>query len=403
MSKKKMYWLLSFILFTFTLLAVVIVYEVNEYKKGTVNVFDDDNNLIDPDLNGEESKDELNTDTIDSSDNEEIKNEDLNDDDSDINQDITKDEENKEITMVFTGDIYLSNYVTSAYDKEGIDGIVSKEVLDELSNADVTMVNQEFAFSNRGTAAPDKQFTFRLSPAYISTFLEMGIDIATLANNHTLDFGRDALLDSITTLRENNIAYVGAGEDITRARETKYMDVKGKNIAFLAASRVIPVTDWNATSSNPGLFTTYDPTALIEEIKIAKVKSDFIVVYVHWGLERKSHPEEYQRKLAQQYINAGADIVVGSHPHVLQGVEYYNGKPIIYSLGNFIFNNNIEQTAILKVVLTEDNEVKVYLLPCKAVNAKTSFMDKSLYDSFYSYMENISFGVTFYEGEAIIN
>lgn len=393
MSKKKMYWMLSFVIFTFTLLAVVIVYEVNEYKNRTVNVMDENNNLIDSDSDGEEIEDEFNTD-------EEFTNEDSNIN-PDETPDVTEDEEDKEITMVFTGDIYLSNYVTSAYDKEGIDGIVSKELLDELSNADVTMANQEFAFSNRGTAAPDKQFTFRLSPTYISTFLDMGIDIATLANNHTLDFGRDALLDSIDTLRENNIAYVGAGEDITRARETKYMDVKGKNIAFLAASRVIPVTEWNATSTSPGLFTTYDPTALIEEIKSAKDKSDFIVVYVHWGLERKSHPEEYQRKLAQQYIDAGADIVIGSHPHVLQGVEYYNGKPIIYSLGNFIFNNNIEQTAILKVVLTKDNEVKVYLLPCKAVNAKTSFMDKSLYDSFYTYMEDISYGVSFHEGEAI--
>lgn len=396
--------MLSFIIFTFALLAIVIVYEVNEYTNDAIKVSDEDNDLIGSDLNKEETKDNLNTDPTDSSENDnELGNEDsmTNEDNVGLNEDDL--EEDQEISMVFTGDIYLSKYVTSAYDKEGIGGILSKELHEELSSADITMVNQEFPFSNRGSAAKDKQYTFRLSPTYIKSFLDMGIDIVTLANNHTLDFGVDALLDSLTTLKDNNIAYVGAGEDITHARETKYMDVKGKNIAFLAASRVIPVTTWNATSSSPGLFTTYDPTGLIEEIKGAKDKSDFIVVYVHWGIERNNRPEEYQRTLAKQYIDAGADLVIGSHPHVLQGIEYYNGKPIIYSLGNFIFNNNIDKTALLKVVITEDNEVKLFLLPCKATNAKTYFIDKSLYHNFYTYMEEISYGVTFKDGEVISN
>lgn len=402
MSKKKMYGMLSFIIFTFALLAIVIVYEVNEHTKDTVEVFNENNHLIGSDLDKEETKDNLNTDFTDSGENkDELDNEDPigKDDDENVNEGDL--EEDQEISMVFTGDIYLSKHVTSAYDKEGIEGVLSQELLEELRSADITMVNQEFAFSNRGSAMEDKQYTFRLSPYYISSFLDMGIDIATLANNHTLDFGKDALLDSLTTLRDNNITYVGAGVDITNARETKYMDVKGKNIAFLAASRVIPVADWNATNTSPGLFTTYDPTGLIEEIKIAKEKSDFIVVYVHWGIERNNHPEEYQRLLAKQYIDAGADLIIGSHPHVLQGIEYYNGKPIIYSLGNFIFNNSIDRTALLKVVLSKENEAKVFLLPCKATNAKTNFIDNSLNHSFYTYMEEISYDVNFKEGEAI--
>ena len=404
MSRKKMYGMLAFIIFTFSLLAIVIVYEVNQYNNRTVDVVSENNDVVGTDLEESDTDHNLNTEPSDNENDEELSNDDVDhnvDDNDDVIQD--NDNEDKDITMVFTGDIYLSKYVTSAYDKEGIEGVLSKELLEELNSADITMANQEFPFSNRGSAADKKQFTFRLPPTYISTFLDMGIDIVTLANNHTLDYGRDSLLDSLDTLRKGNITYVGAGEDITSARETKYMEVKGKNIAFLGASRVIPVPDWNATSTSPGLFTTYDPTGLIEEIKMAKEKSDLIVVYVHWGLERKNYPEKYQRQLAQQYIDAGADLVIGSHPHVLQGIEYYNGKPIVYSLGNFIFNNSIERTAILKVVLTKDNDVKLFLLPCKATNAKTYFIDNSLYYNFYTYMEEISYDVTFKEGEVISN
>ena len=91
----------------------------------------------------------------------------------------------------------------------------------------------------------------------------------------------------------------------------------------------------------PGYSTTYDPSILLNEIKAAQGQCDYLVVYVHGGIERNTQPEEYQRTLARQYIDAGADLVVGSHPHVLQGIEYYKGKPILYSLGNFVFGSVI--------------------------------------------------------------
>ena len=97
------------------------------------------------------------------------------------------------------------------------------------------------------------------------------------------------------------------------------------------------------------MLTTYDPKILVDEIKKLRSQCDYLVVYVHWGIERKETPEDYQRSLGKQYIDAGADIVIGSHPHVLQGVEYYKGKPVVYSLGNFIFGSSIPKTALLKV------------------------------------------------------
>ena len=109
---------------------------------------------------------------------------------------------------------------------------------------------------------------------------------------------------------------------------------------------MIPEASWNASRYNSGVFTTYDASQLVEEIKKAKESCDFVAVLVHWGIERNTLPEDYQKTLARQYIDAGADAVIGSHPHVLQGIEYYQGKPIFYSLGNFIFGNGSYESIV---------------------------------------------------------
>lgn len=392
MSKKKMYGLLSFIAFTFLVLTAVLVVEFG-------GLFD--NNGKEPDIvqseeDGEGIKEEVREEEIDT--------EEVGGNIEDDNEEGTKEEpepDKEPLVMVFTGDIYLSDYVTNAYDRDGVDGILSKDLKEELTGADIAMANQEFTFSTRGVKAPDKQFTFRVNPKYVSAFSDMGLDIVTLANNHSLDFGREALKDSFENLKEQNILYSGAGNNRAEAKETKYIEAKGKTIAILSASRVIPVPEWNATATSAGLFTTYDPTELIEEIKIAREKSDYVVVYVHWGIERDVYPKEYQRTMGKQYIDAGADLVVGSHPHVLQGIEYYNGKPIVYSLGNFMFYSNIEQTAILKLTLDKDNKGILSLLPCRAKDGRTYLVDESEREAFYTYMESISYDVTFSQGIAV--
>lgn len=300
----------------------------------------------------------------------------------------------KDPVLVFAGDVLLSNHVTNAYDKAGgIGGMVDAGYLEDMKHADIFMVNQEFPFSSRGVAAEDKQYTFRLPPERRNILQEMGIDIVTLANNHTLDFGREALLDTGKTLDEAGILYVGAGENLERAKKLEVMEVQGKKIGFLAASRVIPESGWNANSYTPGLLTTYDPAALVEEIKKARAVCDYVVVYVHWGIERAERPEEYQRTLGKQYIDAGADMVIGSHPHVLQGLEYYNGKPIVYSLGNFVFGSSIPKTMLLRVDLKAEG-LKLTLLPGTSGGGYTrKLQEEAGLLEFYRYMESISYGV----------
>lgn len=318
----------------------------------------------------------------------------------------SKPPENPLVHLLFAGDILLSNHVTTAYDnKKSIDGVLDSGFQEEISQSDIFMANQEFPFSDRGTAAPDKQFTFRLPPSRVSMMNEIGVDIVTIANNHTLDYGTDALLDTCTVLDEAGIRYVGAGPNMERAKQLQTMEVKGKTIGFLAASRVYPDPGWVAGSQKPGMVSGYDPTILLEEIKKARPLCDYLVVYVHWGIERDEKPQQYQRTLGRQIIDAGADIVIGSHPHVLQGFEYYKEKPICYSLGNYIFGSSIPKTALLRAdVDFNEGSTTLSLIPgtSKAGYTRT-ITEAGEKSNFYQYIQGISFGVTVDENGVLHN
>lgn len=293
-------------------------------------------------------------------------------------------------TLAFTGDILLDERVMPGYDAQGISALLDGPMLEVLTGADITMVNQEFPFSTRGTKAPDKQYTFRVNPKYVKAFQEMGADIVSLANNHALDFGREALSDTFATLEEAGIRYAGAGETKERAKQLQTMEVNGKTFGFLAASRVIPVVDWNVDNLQPGLFCTYDQTQLVEEIQKARETCDFVTVFVHWGKEKTTILEQHQTQLAHAYIDAGADLVIGSHPHILQGIEYYQGKPIFYSLGNFIFGRANEETAAVQVAVDSAGEAVCRIVAATASNAQTRVLEGDAAQKLYDRLEKLS-------------
>ena len=195
--------------------------------------------------------------------------------------------------------------------------MVAPELLEELQAADILMVNNEFPFSDRGTPMADKQFTFRCSPGYVKALNEMGVDIVSLANNHTLDYGRDALSDTFTTLDGAGILYAGAGETKERAYELQIIEKNGKKFGFLAASRVVPESNWKVEERTPGMLTAYDDTKLVQLIKEARSGCDFLAVYIHWGVEYDAYPQDYQTKIATDCFNAGADLILGAHTHCL--------------------------------------------------------------------------------------
>lgn len=293
-------------------------------------------------------------------------------------------------TILFTGDVLFANAFKAGYDANGIEGVVSAELLQELRDADILMVNNEFPFSDQGTPMADKQFTFQCSPSYVSALNEMGVDVVSLANNHTLDYGKEALIDTFHTLDGAGILYGGAGETVERAEAVQTIEINGKTYGFLAVSRVVPTADWKVENSVPGIFSCYDDTRLVELVAEAKEYCDFLAVYPHWGVEYEAYPESYQTQIAERCIEAGADVIVGSHTHCLQGVSYIDGKPVFYSLGNFVFGQNIDRSAILKVTIDASGNVSYQYIPVYAAGGVTYMATGDRATQICQYLDGIS-------------
>ena len=270
--------------------------------------------------------------------------------------------------------------------------IRDKNMLSHMQDADLFIFNEEFPFSLQGEAMEDKQFTFRADPKYVKIFQDLGADIVTVANNHSLDFGRDAFCDTLATLDQAGITRIGGGYNDAEASAPATRTINGQTFAIFGATRVSPSWDWYATDNQAGIFQTYDPARLNAAIKEAHQTCDHVIVFVHWGIERNETPEDYQRSLAKGYIDAGADLVVGCHPHVLQGFEYYNGVPIIYSLGNYLFGNRDGQTVLLETTFSDENPPSVKLIPCQRSGGVLKEIQNP--SGLYQKLTNLSFDVT---------
>lgn len=299
-------------------------------------------------------------------------------------------------TLVFAGDVLFTDSHISRYQKgdDSINRLLDSSLLRELKNADYAMVNEEFPFGSGGVKAKDKQFTFQVAPSHVKMLEDMGVDGVTLANNHILDYGKDSLLETLTTLDRAGIAHCGAGKDIDLAKEPILFSKNGTSFAIVAATRVIPEVSWNAGKNKPGVFTAYDSNPMVSQIQSLKAKNDVVIVFVHWGIERATTPEKYQRLMARQYIDAGADVVIGSHPHVLQGMEIYKGKPIAYSLGNFMFNTRAYDTGLFKLTVDPKGEIGMRMIPCRSVQGKVSIQPKKDWASYIAALQKISYHCT---------
>ena len=281
----------------------------------------------------------------------------------------------------FVGDVSLADnwHIMPEYEKRGkkIYGILSEEIVDILNDSNFLVVNSEFTVSNRGTPIKGKSFTFRAKPENLSVYHEMGVDLALLANNHSYDFGSDAFSDMLGYFKEYNIPFIGAGNNLEEASQSYDVVINGYKFAFLNCTRAEKnILTPGATESDNGVFRCYDTANMINAIKTAKNNSDFVIANVHFGKEGYHDLEEVQVKSAKEYIDAGADMVVGHHAHVLQGVEMYNKKPIIYNLGNFIFNSKTLDTAIYEVRIDSDGNMEYYMIPCIQSEEYTSLANE---------------------------
>lgn len=262
------------------------------------------------------------------------------------------------VTLMFGGDVTLTDAYT---DSVGSDRQWAFSAMGEARQVDVAMVNLEAPFTTSTTPLPDKQFNFKAEPENVQVLKNGGIDLVTLANNHAMDYQTAGLEDTIKILDQAGIHHVGAGRTIEEARRPEILDVKGQRIAYLGYYD----GDFQAAGEGIAGTNSRQNDRVAADIKAIRNQVDWIVVNYHWGEELAKYPGDYQMDLAHFTIDQGADLVVGHHPHVLQGAEIYKGRPIVYSLGNFIFGGKSVSdydTAVLKVAL-KDKQMKVEFLP----------------------------------------
>jgi poly-gamma-glutamate synthesis protein (capsule biosynthesis protein) len=255
------------------------------------------------------------------------------------------------VTIAFGGDVHFEGASRSAL-SGGMRAITPL-----LSAADVAMVNLETAITTRGTKAP-KDFNFRAPPAAFTALRAAGVDVVTEANNHGEDYGVVGLRDSVAAAKAAHFPVVGIGLDAAQAYAPWRTTVRGQRLAFFGATHVLDSnlqSAWTAGDGKPGLASAYEESRLLGAVRAARGDSDTIVVYLHWGAERHTCPIARQPDIARKLVDAGADIVVGSHAHVLLGSGMLGRAFVSYGLGNFVFYAHGglgAQTGVLTLTIT---------------------------------------------------
>ena len=271
----------------------------------------------------------------------------------------------RERTLLFVGDVMLSRGVGERMRSENDWTFPFQQIADTLAPADLTFGNLECPVSDRGRNQ-HHLYSFRADPKVIEGLTRAGFDVMSIANNHIYDWGAPALLDTQQRLRDAGILPVGAGANDLEAHYPVLIDCGGVKLAFLAYVNIDP-KDSTAAPDKPGV-AWLEPDRVMADVRFARPLADIVIVALHWGVEYATQPQREQVELARQMIDAGADLVVGGHPHVVQPLEEYHGRWIAYSLGNFVFDQKAPGThrgLMLRVKLTEKQITEVAPIPIK--------------------------------------
>jgi poly-gamma-glutamate capsule biosynthesis protein CapA/YwtB (metallophosphatase superfamily) len=259
------------------------------------------------------------------------------------------------VTLAFAGDIHFEGTVATKLARDPAS--VLAPVAPLLRRADVAVVNLETAVTDRGTAVP-KDYNFRAPASALTALKAAGIDAASMANNHGMDFGPVGLMDSLAAGAAARFPLIGIGRNDTEAFLPYRTVVRGQRIAIIAATQVIDkplIASWTAGPRQPGLASAKDLKRITRAVREARKTSDTVVVYLHWGVQGSQCPSVAQRGLADSLIKAGADVVVGTHAHALQGAGRSGGAFVAYGLGNFAFYTRGgpgTQTGVLTLTVT---------------------------------------------------
>jgi poly-gamma-glutamate capsule biosynthesis protein CapA/YwtB (metallophosphatase superfamily) len=260
----------------------------------------------------------------------------------------------KPVELAFAGDVHFEGPIGT--ELRSAPNLVLASISPVLRRADLAVVNLETAVTTHG-APTAKTFVFRAPPSAFAALSAGGVDVASMANNHGLDYGEAGLRDSLAAARQYRFPVVGIGLNAEQAYRPFRRTIKGQRIALIGATQVLDdelISAWTAGPGKPGLASAKDVPRLVQAVRQARANSDTVIVFLHWGVELQQCPSPDQRTLAKQLVAAGADVVVGGHAHRVQGAGRMGKALVGYGLGNFVWYGTSElstQTGVLLVTV----------------------------------------------------
>ena len=260
------------------------------------------------------------------------------------------------VTLAFGGDVHFEGQIRARLAADPASVLAG--VGPVLKAADLAVVNLETAVTARGTKAAGKEYAFRAPASAFAALKAGGVDVASMANNHGMDYGQQGLEDSLDAAQANGFPVVGIGRSAAEAYRPFLTEVKGQRIAVLGATQVLDDSlraAWTATDSQGGLASAKEVGRMVEAVKAARGQAETVVVYLHWGTEGDTCPNPAQPQLAKALAEAGADVIVGGHAHRLQGAGRLGSAFVAYGLGNFVFYTDGgpgAETGVLTVTVT---------------------------------------------------
>jgi poly-gamma-glutamate synthesis protein (capsule biosynthesis protein) len=261
----------------------------------------------------------------------------------------------KPVVLAFAGDVHFEGILATKL--AASPSRVLLPIAPVLERADIAVVNLESAVTRRGVAAA-KEFVFRAPPTAFAALRRGAVDVASMANNHGMDYGETGLRDSLAAARRHRFPVIGIGLDGKAAYAPYRVRIRGQRIAIIGATQVLDdhlIRAWTAGPRKPGLASAKEVPRLLQEVRRARRTADTVVVFVHWGKELERCPTKDQRTLARQLVAAGADVVAGGHAHRLLGTGRMGKALVSYGLGNFVWYSSSElstQTGVLLVTVT---------------------------------------------------
>ena len=286
---------------------------------------------------------------------------------------------NGQVEIVLGGDLELieEEAFLQDYDNDEFQTNVPEEFIQQMQKADLLYFNQEYSLSDAGTALEGKTDVFHANAGRIEIMKQLGIDLVSLSNDHAADYGQEGLQETMNLLADAGIAYVGAGENLSQAQSPVYFIVNGLKIGFTAISGMEDEFQTEAGEESVGIHQLHDLKEYTAQIEEAAQNCDYLISYIHNGENENAQPSEEQQEQSEAMIKAGADFVIGGHGNRLQGIEYVEGSPILYSLGDFLPEGDSKYEALVKLHITASGLEEMSLMPALQSESGMKYLDNS--------------------------